>query len=147
MRAKVAPCGSATTAIRPAIMSNGNTERGGPNPEGVLALRRAMEFILRHARRMKGDIWKGEETLVQRKLGRSIHSIFATVLLTQIYGQRASGLSADDHLELRDIISQLASIIVKAQEPDGSWHKETFATSCAVLTFLAPQRLLPILEQ
>jgi hypothetical protein len=121
-------CISCTVVASLAIMSNGNTERGGPNPEGVLALRRALEFILHHARRMKGDIWKGEETLVQRKLGRTIHSIFATVLLTQIYGQRASGLSTDDHLELRDIVSQLASIIVKAQEPDGSWHKETFGS-------------------
>lgn len=121
-------CISCTVVASLALMSNGNTERGGPDARAVLAIRHGLDFILRHARRMKGDIWKGDETLVQRKLGRSIHSIFATVFLTQIYGQRAAGLSADDHLELRDIISQLASVIVKAQEPDGSWHKETFGS-------------------
>jgi hypothetical protein len=121
-------CISCTVVASLAIMSNGNTERGGPDADGVLAIRRGLEFVMRHARRMKSDIWKGEETLVQRKLGRSIHSIFATVFLTQVYGQRAAGLSNDTHLELRDAISQLSQIIVKSQEPDGSWHKETFGS-------------------
>jgi len=121
-------CISCTVVASLAIMSNGNTERGGPDADGVLAIRRGLEFVMRHARRMKSDIWKGEETLVQRKLGRSIHSIFATVFLTQVYGQRAAGLSSDSHAELRDAVSQLAQIIVKSQEPDGSWHKETFGS-------------------
>jgi hypothetical protein len=121
-------CISCTVVASLAIMANGNTERGGPNPDGVQAIRRGLDFVMRHARRMKGDIWKGETTLVQHKLGQSIHSIFATVFLTQIYGQRGAGLSADAHQELRDAVSQLAGVIVKAQGPDGSWHKETFGS-------------------
>jgi hypothetical protein len=121
-------CISCTVVASLALMSHGNTERGGPDPDGVLAIRRGLEFVMRHARRMKSDIWKGDETLVQRKLGRSIHSIFATVFLTQVHGQRAAGLSSDLHLELREAISQLSGIIVRSQEPDGSWHKETFGS-------------------
>lgn len=121
-------CISCTVVAALAVMANGNTERGGPDPNGVLAIRKALDFILRHAQRMKGDIWKGEATLVQNKLGQSIHSIFATVFLTQIYGQRGGGISEDRHQELRDVISQLAQLIVKAQGPDGSWHKETFGS-------------------
>jgi hypothetical protein len=43
--------------------------------------------------------------------------------------------------------------LVKRQNGDGSWTStacisgRTFATACAVMTFLAPHRLLPILEQ
>jgi prenyltransferase/squalene oxidase-like repeat protein len=121
-------CISCTVVAALAIMANGNTERGGPDTDGVHAIRKGLEFVLRHARRMKGDIWKGEATLVQHKLGKSIHSIFATVFLTQVYGQRSGGVSSDGHQELRDAISQLSQIIVKSQEPDGSWHKETFGS-------------------
>jgi len=121
-------CISCTVVASLALMAEGNTERGGPNSAAVLAIRKGLDFVMRHARRMKGDIWKGETTLVQTKLGQSIHSIFATVFLTQIYGQRGGGLSEDDHQELRDVISQLSRIIVQAQGPDGSWHKETFGS-------------------
>jgi hypothetical protein len=109
-------------------MAAGHVERGGPDADCVRALRRALDFVTRHAERMTADIWKGEATLVQRKLGQRIHSIFADVFLTQVYGMRGRWLKEDEAEELREYITRLTDIVVDSQEPDGSWHKDTFGS-------------------
>ncbi len=111
-----------------ALMADGNTERGGPDPRCVQAVRKALDYILRHARTMKGDIWRGETTLIQSKLGQRIHTFMATVFLTQVYGMRSAYVRPEDVEELRDHISSLTRVIVTSQEADGSWHKETFGS-------------------
>ncbi|MHC4605318.1 MAG: hypothetical protein ACYTAF_00085 [Planctomycetota bacterium] len=111
-----------------ALMAAGTTERNGPSPSRVRALRKATEYIMGKARRMRGDIVRGETTLIQRKLGRKIHNFFATVQLTQAYGMRG-GWMADEQLEeMRDILGRLADVIASSQEKDGSWHKDTFGS-------------------
>lgn len=111
-----------------AIMAAGNTERGGPDPESVQAIRKALEFIMRHARTMREDIWRGEVTLIQNKLGQRIHTFMATVFLSQVYGQHGSWVRREDVEELRDAISNMSRRIAKTQESDGSWHKEMFGS-------------------
>jgi len=119
---------SCTVVAALAIMANGTTERGGLDPRRVQAVRRGLDYIMRQARGMKGDIARGDVTLIQNKLGHHVHTFFATVLLTQIYGMRGTWISRSEAEELRDAISQLTERIVKTQGPDGSWHKETFGS-------------------
>jgi hypothetical protein len=119
---------SCTVVAALALMAGGHTERGGPDPVSVLSVRRGLDYVLHHARRMTGDIWKGELTLVQNKLGQRIHTIFATVFLTQVYGMRGAWVKADEAEELRELIGRLTEFVIKTQEPDGSWHKDTFGS-------------------
>ena len=67
---------SCTVVAALALMAGGNTERGGPDPECVECVRKALAFILQRARRMKGNISGGEVTLVQNKLGHHAHTFF-----------------------------------------------------------------------
>lgn len=118
---------SCTAVAVLALMAGGSTERSGPDAEGVVAIRRGVEFVLARVRKTRGDFSRGEETLVQRKLGTHIHTFFATLLLSQTFGQRGVWTS-EDLDDFKDQISQMARKIVETQEPDGSWHKETFGS-------------------
>jgi hypothetical protein len=109
-------------------MANGTTERGGPEPERVEAVRKAVEYILRLAREMRAEFWPSQVTLIQNKLGHNVHTFFAAVFLTQIYGMRATWVREEQVEELRDAIAKMLRQIVRTQEPDGSWHKETFGS-------------------
>jgi hypothetical protein len=119
---------SCTVVAALAVMANGTTERGGIDPRRVTAVRRGLDYVMRQARGMKGDIARGEVTLVQNKLGQRVHTFFATVFLTQVYGMRGSWISRAEAEEVRDAISQLTDHTVKSQGPDGSWHKDTFGS-------------------
>lgn len=112
------------------LMAQGNTERNGPDTEAVEAVRRGMTWILGVARRMgaKGEISGGNVTLIQNKLGHTIHTFFATVCLSQILGMQAAWVTPEDKAELRDFLTAMAERITKTQEPDGSWHKNTFGS-------------------
>lgn len=125
--ARTPPDVSCTAVAALALMAGGNTERGGPDAEGVAAIRKAVEFVLGRVRKTRGDFSRGEETLIQRKLGTHIHTFFSAVLLTQAFGQRGAWEAAELD-EFKDQISTLISRIVETQEPDGSWHKETFGS-------------------
>lgn len=116
---------SCTAVAALALMAGGTTERGGRDAEAVEALRKAVEYVLKKVRKARGDFSRGEETLVQRKLGTHIHTFFSTVLLTQAFGQRGTW-APEDLDEFKDQIASLVRVIVGTQEPDGSWHKETF---------------------
>jgi prenyltransferase beta subunit len=111
-----------------ALMANGTTERGGPEPERVEAVRKAVEYILRLAREMRAEFWPSQVTLIQNKLGHNVHTFFAAVFLTQVYGMRGTWVRENDLEELRDRIGKMVDQIVKSQEPDGSWHKNTFGS-------------------
>src|SRR5262245_50760594 len=65
---------SCTAVAALALMAGGNTERGGPDVESVAAIRKAVAFVVRRVHRARGDLAGTEETLVQRKLGRHIHT-------------------------------------------------------------------------
>lgn len=112
------------------LMAQGNTERNGPDTEAVDAVRKGMQWILGVAKKMgsKGEISGGNVTLIQNKLGHTIHTFFATVCLSQILGMQGSWVNADDKVELRDFLTTMAERIAKTQEADGSWHKQTFGS-------------------
>ncbi len=111
-----------------ALMANGTTERGGPEPERVEAVRKALAYILRLAGRMNQDFWPWQVTLIQNKLGHNVHTFFAAVFLTQVYGMRATWVPEENIEELRDAIGKMTAQIVRTQEADGSWHKNTFGS-------------------
>lgn len=111
-----------------AIMADGTTARSGPDPEHVGAVRDAVEFVLSRGRTMRGDIVRGEVTLIQNKLGRTVHNFFAAVFLTQVYGMRQEYLKPVEAEDLRDVVDRLVARIVQTQEADGSWHKDTFGS-------------------
>ena len=118
---------SCTAVASLALMAAGNTERGGPDAECVTAIRKGVEFVLGRVRKTRGDFSRDEQTLVQRKLGTHIHTFFATVLLTQTFGQRGVWETAELD-DFRYQISRMVGNIVETQEQDGSWHKETFGS-------------------
>lgn len=111
-----------------ALLAGGTTERDGERPELIKALRDAVDYILGQAKKAKNDIALGQTTLIQGKLGTTVHNHFAVVFLTQAYGMRSQGLSDDTHLEMKAAIQKLTDYIARTQESDGSWHKETFGS-------------------
>lgn len=119
---------SCTVMAALALMSAGHTGRGGPDPDCVRAVRRAVEYILQQGRRAPNGVWGGQVTLVQGKLGQHIHTFFATVLLSQILGMQGPWVQRDEVQELRDLISVFTDRIARTQEADGSWHKEMFGS-------------------
>ena len=111
-----------------ALMAAGNTERNGPDPRSVEALRGAATYLLERARKTRNDIVSGAVTLIQNKLGVKVHNFFAVIFLTQIYGMRPSWLEKENLEEMREVLGNLTTIIATSQEADGSWHKNTFGS-------------------
>jgi hypothetical protein len=111
-----------------ALIESGYTEREGTEATSVNALRRGTEYILNAAKKAHGDIEMSETTLIQYKLGRRVHNFFGVILLTQIYGMRPGGLGSDTNEDMKNIIQKLTDIIAGSQEPDGSWHKQTWGS-------------------
>jgi len=112
------------------LLSDGNTERDGLSNEKVKAIRGAVEFILTRARKAKDDISMSQTSLIQGKLGHTVHNHFAVVFLTQVYGMRTGDLDLSDEVNavLKPTIQKLTDYIARTQDPDGSWHKNTFGS-------------------
>lgn len=111
-----------------ALMTAGNTERNGPDARSVEALRNASAYLMERARKARNDIVSGSVTLIQNKLGTKVHNFFAVIFLTQVYGMRPSWLEKENLEEMREVLGNLTTIIATSQEPDGSWHKNTFGS-------------------
>ena len=111
-----------------ALMTAGNTERSGPDARSVEALRSASAFLMERAKKARNDIVSGSVTLIQNKLGTKVHNFFAVIFLTQVYGMRPSWLEKENLEEMREVLGNLTTIIASSQEPDGSWHKNTFGS-------------------
>lgn len=109
------------------LLAGGSTEREG-DAANMRAIRGAVHYILGQAKKARDDISQGERNLIQGKLGFRIHNFSAVIFLTQIYGMRADGISPETNEDLKITIERLTEIIAKSQEPDGSWHKETFGS-------------------
>ncbi|GMV83235.1 MAG: hypothetical protein AMXMBFR7_44190 [Planctomycetota bacterium] len=125
--AKSAPDITCTALCGLVLLAAGETEREGSDARAVRALRKAAEYILKRARKAPNDISFGETTLIQGKLGATVHNGFAVVFLTQLYGMRP-GDTAETNLEMIPSIQKLTDFIAKSQEADGSWHKQTFGS-------------------
>lgn len=121
-----------------ALMAQGNTDRGGPDGRACEAVRKALNFVLEKAKRARGDIAGGDTNLIQSKLGKNVHTFFATVFLTQAYGLGGAWVGDQPADEIRDAIAKMCETISRTQEADGSWHKETFgALKATAMAWLA----------
>jgi len=121
-----------------ALMSMGDTDREGENDEVLGAVKRGVNWVLDKAKKAKGDICNSETTLIQGKLGRRVHNFFAVIMLTQLHGMRSIASDHESDEELRNTIGKLTDIIAGSQEPDGSWHKETWGSlKSTCMAFLA----------
>lgn len=121
---------SCTSLAALALMAGGNTERGGPDERAVLAIQAAASFVIgraRSARNGAGDLMiGGQQSLVQHKLGYNIHTFFATTFLSQALGMQY--LTSEQQEEVRHILRGMTNRIARTQEPDGSWHRNTFGS-------------------
>jgi hypothetical protein len=115
-----------TSLAAMAMMAAGNTERSGPHQASIQAVRQAVEWMLKRAEHAKGNIARSDSTLIQGKLGHTVHTFFAVVFLSQAYGMRIG--TREQLQEMREIISEQVAVISKTQEGDGSWHKNTFGS-------------------
>jgi prenyltransferase beta subunit len=111
-----------------ALMAGGTSEREGASGESVKAVRKGIEYIEKAGRAAREDITRGETTLIQRKLGATVHNFTAVVFLTQIYGMRSVDVSGQAAEEMKQMLEKLSAIIAKRQEADGSWHKDTWGS-------------------
>jgi len=111
-----------------ALMTDGTSEREGSSRSTVRALRKSLTYLLAKVKRMRQDIAVQQSTLIAGKLGKNIHNFFATVYFTQIYGMRPGWIDPSNLEDIRDYLGSLVKRIAETQEPDGSWHKNTFGS-------------------
>ncbi|MCZ7644053.1 MAG: terpene cyclase/mutase family protein [Planctomycetota bacterium] len=129
LEAKSTPDVTCTAVAGLALLAAGENEREGQRERASAALRKATEYILKRARKAPNDIAHGETTLIQNKLGATVHNHFAVIYLTQVYGMRLGEFGgSEDSEELAYAIRKMTDHIAKTQEPDGSWHKNTFGS-------------------
>ncbi len=113
-----------------ALLAAGNTNRDGPDPACVKALDKAVQYVLKRARNAGAhrDIAEGERSEVQTYVGERVHTFFAVLFLSQVYGSRAVDLPVESYNEMKEAITKMTNSIAMSQESDGSWHKETYSS-------------------
>ncbi len=117
-----------------ALMSAGNTQARGPHFQAV---RRALRFVLDHARRMDGSVYPpGATTQPQYKIGHHIHTYFSVVFFSEALGMLGDAALEE---EIRDVLTRLVSYIDRTQQPDGSWNDQS--TEPMITTVVAWQAL------
>jgi hypothetical protein len=130
MDQKTQPNVAATAIAGLALLSGGNTDREGPNPQNVKALKACVDYLLTRGKKTKlgHDIAEGEQSEVQTYVGVYAPTFYSVIFLSQIYGNRALDLPSDAYGEIKEVLTKLAETISKAQETDGSWHKNTYSS-------------------
>lgn len=68
------------------------------------------------------------KTVVQVMMGQHVHTFFATIFLSQAYGLHETWLGDEPPEAIQRILERLAESIAQTQEPDGSWHKESYGS-------------------
>jgi len=121
---------AATSMAAMALLAAGNTDRDGPDPACVKAVKKAVDYLLMRARKMRpgGDIAEGEQSEMQTYVGQRTHTFFATIFLSQIYGSRCLDLPPESYSEIKGVLIKLTDSISSSQDADGSWHKETYSS-------------------
>jgi hypothetical protein len=119
---------SATSCAALSLLAQGNTGHDGPDPEGVRAVKRALTYILKRVQRMRpnADIAEGETSDIQTYVGARVHSVFALLFLSQVYG--CDAIEPSDRVEIKEAIGKLCDTVAGGQEADGSWYKETYSS-------------------
>lgn len=108
-----------TAAVGLALMSQGNTPTQGPYSKQV---RKIMNYLIKCTDTMPAyDITAETGTLLQSKIGRSAHSFFAAVFLTQCMGE---GVDAE---KVRKATKKLVAAISSSQQADGTWAGQSWA--------------------
>ena len=127
---KTAPDVAATCISGLALLAAGNTNRDGPDAACVKALDKAVQYVLKRARSAGAhrDIAEGERSEVQTYVGERVHTFFAVLFLSQIYGSRTLDLPVESYNEMKEAITKMTNSIAMTQEGDGSWHKETYSS-------------------
>lgn len=90
------------------------------------AINKGVKYVLRHAKEMKSNIYTGEVTLVQNKLGKNIHTYMTGIFFGQALGMQRD-IETDD--EIRQSLKKITSVIIQFQKEDGGWGETTFSTS------------------
>lgn len=127
---KSPPDVAATCIAGLSLLAAGNTNRDGPDPACVKALDKAVQYVIKRARNAGAhrDIAEGERSEVQTYVGERVHTFFAVLFLSQVYGSRALDLPAESYNEMKEAITKMTNSIAMSQESDGSWHKETYSS-------------------
>ncbi|MGC3966877.1 MAG: hypothetical protein QM775_05750 [Pirellulales bacterium] len=108
-----------TAIVGLALLSEGNTPRGGPHYRELRRVLHAVLDILEHRSTPKVNY---EQTLVQHKIGRNADLFIAAIFLTQVYGE-----APDDQEDIRRALVELVATICSAQNSDGTWGEESWA--------------------
>jgi len=127
---KSPPDVAATCIAGLSLLAAGNTNRDGPDPACVKALDKSVQYVLKRARSAGAhrDIAEGERSEVQTYVGERVHTFFAVLFLSQVYGSHAIDLPAESYNEMKEAITKMTNSIAMSQESDGSWHKETYSS-------------------
>jgi hypothetical protein len=125
---KATPDITCTSLCALTLMAGSNTDRSGPDARCVKAVQEALRWVMEKARRARLGIEGGEVTLIQNKLGTNVHTFFATVFLSQAFGMQGPWIGSEKPDEIREHLIKMTGRIAETQEPDGSWHRQTFGS-------------------
>ena len=102
-----------------ALLSAGNTPREGPLAREV---RQAAQYLLGCVDRMPADdITASQQTQLQNKVGRRVHTFLAAMFLSQVLGESSDGA------RVRRALRRLIDVIVVHQTPEGHWGQNAWA--------------------
>jgi hypothetical protein len=111
---------SCTAMAGLALVSQGNTPRGGPHSE---ELSRITDAVLNMVDSIPpGEIHYRQVSLVQRKIGRNADRFLAALFLSQVLGE-----SGDADADVRFALDKLVTEICRTQGPDGTGGSESWA--------------------
>ena len=121
---------SCTAISALALLAAGNTGRDGPSAQSIHAVSRALDYILKRARRTrKGKgIAEGEKSEIHQYVGQRAHTFIAVIFLSQLQGMTALNLDAETNRQIREAIVKLSETISLSQAADGSWYKDTYSS-------------------
>ncbi|MEZ5965002.1 MAG: prenyltransferase/squalene oxidase repeat-containing protein [Planctomycetota bacterium] len=112
-----------------ALLANGSTVDRGPHWR---ALRRAVEWLLRHTARDPGGYDTG--TLIQRKLGQNIDLYMAAVAYAQLLGTQ---IDAATEKVLHERLTRMVAHIASLQKPNGEWESSYETSLTTISAWLA----------
>lgn len=103
-----------------ALLSQGNTPRGGPQAR---ELRLVLDYLLQTIEQLPPDTVPVENgTLIQRKIGRYAPLFLMTLFLSQVYGEVPG-----DEAAVREALIRMSRVICAHQQADGTWGTESWA--------------------
>ncbi len=120
---------SCTAVAGLSLLAAGNTERNGPSPKAISAIRKSIDYLLRRARRThrRAGIADGESSQIQNYVGQRAHTFFTVLYLSQVYGMTTLNLPPETNQQIKAAVTKFSETISYSQESDGSWYKDTYS--------------------